>query len=125
MLLIPSAPPPPGEVLLSNAAKEAMFAQFVEQRAGRQRILHENFMSDFFLCEGLPRGVSPLPGTPIIALRGDRDPFVDQQTVTLWQSLTQGHFSVSVIPGGHFFLHSEKARSILLPLLSRVLRDTL
>ncbi|WP_442950314.1 thioesterase II family protein, partial [Paenibacillus sp. E194] len=43
---------------------------------------------------------------PIVALGGQDDEFLSEQSLTSWRSLTNSDFSSKLLPGGHFFLHS-------------------
>lgn len=44
----------------------------------------------------------PLP-CPITALRGAADPYLDDEGLAAWATLTEAQFSSSTVPGGHFF----------------------
>lgn len=119
LMLVASAPPPPGEITLDEAAISAMFGHFLGSSARAPEILRENFMADFFICRGLPRGQLPLPKTPISVFLGTSDPFVSAQSAELWRPLTAREFSVTTVPGNHFYIHRSDSRELLLQELAR------
>lgn len=62
----------------------------------------------------------PLP-CPIRVFAGAADPEVSFERSAAWRNHTAGDFSLALLPGGHFFLHSDEAQ--LLGLLNRALTD--
>lgn len=68
-----------------------------------------------------------LPGPPlssrIRAFSGTRDAGTPQETVAAWGRHTSGSFSLSLLPGGHFFI--EEARAQLLTIVAHELRRVL
>jgi medium-chain acyl-[acyl-carrier-protein] hydrolase len=63
---------------------------------------------------------SPL-NCPITAYGGLQDPEVSQEELKDWGQQTTGQFSMKMLPGDHFFLHS--AQNVLLALLARELQQ--
>jgi medium-chain acyl-[acyl-carrier-protein] hydrolase len=63
-------------------------------------------------------GGAPLP-MPIIAMGGSADPVVTRQALQGWRRHTARRFSLSLLPGGHFYLTSSQA--LFLRALSREL----
>ncbi|MER7004777.1 alpha/beta fold hydrolase [Dactylosporangium sp. NPDC000555] len=46
------------------------------------------------------------------ALGGDRDPEASAEAIRAWRAQTVGPFRCSMLPGGHFFIHSEVSRVV-------------
>lgn len=51
---------------------------------------------------------------PIQALGGDRDPEAPVDSVRAWRNQTSAEFRCSILPGGHFFIHSSAPRVLAL-----------
>lgn len=68
-------------------------------------LLSPSLRADFSVCETYEytQGIVPCP---IVALGGQDDEFLSEQSLTSWHSLTNSGFSSKLLPGGHFFLHS-------------------
>lgn len=62
----------------------------------------------------------PLP-IPISAFGGWRDPLTTRESLGAWRIHTTGYFSMRMLPGDHFFLHS--AERVLLELMVSELRQ--
>jgi medium-chain acyl-[acyl-carrier-protein] hydrolase len=83
-----------------------------------------NFMmpmlrADFELIETYIYSVGPPLDCPITALGGTQDEEVSREDLEAWREQTTAHFSLHMLPGDHFFLHS--AASLLLKILSQEL----
>jgi medium-chain acyl-[acyl-carrier-protein] hydrolase len=77
--------------------------------------------ADFTLFESYRfRPGPPLP-CPIAAFGGVSDPWVRRERMLPWGQLTDGGFSLSMLPGDHFFPSQEEA--MLLGTISSRLRD--
>jgi pyochelin biosynthetic protein PchC len=61
---------------------------------------------------------------PVVALTGDRDPYVRRSECAAWQRHTTGPFDLHVYPGAHFFL-SEHAGAIIDLIAAHVERQPL
>jgi medium-chain acyl-[acyl-carrier-protein] hydrolase len=48
-------------------------------------------------------------GCPVAAFGGSADPSVPRPGLEAWRDQTTGDFSVTILAGGHFFLHSSRA----------------
>jgi surfactin synthase thioesterase subunit len=123
VLLIVSGPPPPGEINLTESAKLAMFRHFLGARAKGDASLRDNFMADFFVCEGLPRGHLPLRRTSIAAYFGSDDSFVNKGSLELWREITEAEFSIRAVPGDHFYLQQDDSRGHLLSDLAKLVQE--
>ena len=65
--------------------------------------------ADFELCYSYEyREREPLP-CPITAFGGMADSFVSRDQLTAWREHTRSEFSVKMLPGDHFFIHSSEA----------------
>jgi pyochelin biosynthetic protein PchC len=60
--------------------------------------------SDFRLIESYAAGPDPVLRTPVRALLGDADSEVNADEAAAWAETTRGGFTLSVHPGGHFYL---------------------
>jgi surfactin synthase thioesterase subunit len=68
--------------------------------------------ADFTLCETYRyRERAPLDA-PIVAFGGQQDDTVSRSDLEAWRELTRSSFTLRMLPGGHFFVHS--AREALL-----------
>jgi surfactin synthase thioesterase subunit len=66
--------------------------------------------ADFNAYETYSHASQPAIGVPISAFAGETDLYVRPSEVAEWQQQTEGAFRMRVIPGGHFFLQSERDR---------------
>lgn len=79
--------------------------------------------ADFELCETYEYAQREPLQCPITAFGGMADAFVSLEQLTAWREHTNGAFSLRMLPGDHFFIHS--AESMLLQMLSLELRNVL
>jgi surfactin synthase thioesterase subunit len=50
------------------------------------------------------RPTGPLPvGCPVLAVRGEDDPLIDDELTAAWSAVTTDAFTFRVLPGGHFY----------------------
>ncbi|HEY0407822.1 MAG TPA: thioesterase II family protein [Pyrinomonadaceae bacterium] len=78
--------------------------------------------ADFELIETYRYSAGPPLDCPITALGGAQDEDVSRESLQAWRERTTADFSLHMLPGDHFFLHS--ASSLLLKILSQeLLRD--
>lgn len=64
--------------------------------------------ADFALCETyVYRQDVPL-SCPISAFGGSEDPLVSRDDLLAWNELTNGSFSIRLLPGGHFFVYDKQ-----------------
>ena len=61
--------------------------------------------SDLSLVRSYEYVPDPPLDCPISAFGGHEDEVVRREHLAAWQGLTQGRFSLRMIPGGHLFLH--------------------
>lgn len=79
--------------------------------------------ADFNACDQyIYQHAEPLD-CPLIAMGGYRDPLVDEQHIANWQEQTQNKFRMKMFPGGHFYLFSEEAESLVLWTLIQELKN--
>jgi surfactin synthase thioesterase subunit len=82
----------------------------VEESVGSQLfdVMSATFHADFELLDTYTfRTESPLR-CPFLVLGGRSDEIASQEQLEAWESETTGQFSVSMFPGGHFFLHEHE-----------------
>lgn len=77
--------------------------------------------ADFEICESYAYAAKPPLECPITAFGGLHDKCVTREAVEAWRDHTVGSFSVRMLRGDHFFLHSSE--STLLSILFRELCD--
>jgi surfactin synthase thioesterase subunit len=65
--------------------------------------------ADYRAAETYRYRPGPLLGCPVTALTGDADPKAAVGEVERWRERTNGAFSLSVFPGGHFFLSEHRS----------------
>ena len=75
--------------------------------------------ADFEMNETYAFSTRPPLACPITALGGLQDREVAREHLEPWRDYTTGRFSLRMLPGDHFFLHSSEA--VLLQVLSREL----
>jgi medium-chain acyl-[acyl-carrier-protein] hydrolase len=77
--------------------------------------------ADFEVCQTYIYTPGEPLGCPIAAFCGMEDEEENRERMQAWGEQTSGHFSLRMLPGGHFFLHSSE--QMLLHLLSRELEQ--
>lgn len=60
--------------------------------------------------------------TGVTAFHGAGDPVVPENDMRAWEGLTSGPFELRVVPGDHFFLHTDQSGPRLLEAFSETLR---
>jgi medium-chain acyl-[acyl-carrier-protein] hydrolase len=73
--------------------------------------------ADFTLLETYKYVPEPPLACPISAYCGTQDQEVSQEDVTGWRVQTSNTFTLKMIPGGHFFMHSQQ--DVLLKYISQ------
>jgi medium-chain acyl-[acyl-carrier-protein] hydrolase len=97
-------------------------AEVLEQPELLQLII-PTLRADFELCETYEHLTRPPLKCPITALGGLYDEDVPRERLEPWQEHTSASFSLRMLPGDHFFLHS--AESMLLQILTLELQPVL
>jgi medium-chain acyl-[acyl-carrier-protein] hydrolase len=120
---VPRAQPP------TSALSDAAFVARVRELRGLpEHVLSHPELLDVVLPAlradyEIIESYSYAPGEPmdiaIAALAGADDPFAAPAAVETWRTQTTGTFQLEVLPGGHFFVHSE--RTSVLQLIDRTL----
>ena len=77
--------------------------------------------ADFEVVETYVYSPGPALDCPITAFGGLQDQEVSREEVEAWREQTIASFSLRMLPGGHFFLHT--ARQLLLQMLSKELSN--
>jgi medium-chain acyl-[acyl-carrier-protein] hydrolase len=73
--------------------------------------LTEVLRADFRLWETYPVRERPLLACPVTALGGTADPRTDPADLAAWKQQTTGDFRLTMVDGGHFFIH-DHARQV-------------
>ncbi|MGW6739891.1 thioesterase II family protein [Streptomyces sp. NPDC055025] len=88
-----------------GAADEAVF-----DHAELLDLLIPTIRADFAMIEKYRCDRGPLLSCPVSAWCGDGDPEVPPTAMRPWADQTSGAFTLSVLPGGHFFLTENRSR---------------
>lgn len=91
--------------------------QEVLENAELMQLLLPTLRADFTVIETYAYTAEPPLDCPIAAFGGLQDREVSYDELKAWQEQTNAAFSLHMLPGNHFFLHS--AQSLLLKLLSQ------
>ncbi len=92
-----------------------------DARAMRQFL--PTFRADLTLCETYLFDQSPPLDIPIHVFGGEDDILVDEEELYHWKHHTTADFSVSLFPGGHFYLHSKSRVSLLKKIRSLLIQE--
>ncbi len=95
----------------------------VLQHADLMQLMLPALRADFALYETYVYTPEPPLECPISAYGGTEDDEYTEAEIRAWQEVTSGDFSLKILPGDHFFVHS--ARPQLLQALSEELRKIL
>lgn len=79
--------------------------------------------ADFSVCDTYEYREEPPLDCPITAFGGLQDAGVPRRNLEAWREQTSGAFTLRMLPGDHFFLHSDE--SLLLRLLATELHQLL
>jgi medium-chain acyl-[acyl-carrier-protein] hydrolase len=77
--------------------------------------------ADLALCESYIYVSEPPLDCPISVFGGEQDSLVSAQELGAWRDQTSDSFTLNMLPGDHFFLHSQQ--DSLLRMLSQELRS--
>lgn len=127
------APQSPHRDLLISALPDPEFKEALRRIDGTPELVLQNdelmqlmlptLRADFALCETYTYSAAPPLDCPIDAFCGINDSRLDKESMATWGNQTTGEFSLRMLPGNHFFLHS--AQKSLLEHVSNDLRAIL
>ena len=109
---------PPEEKCYHKLPEDELKERLLEIEGTPREVLeHEELMAlmlpliraDFELNETYRATDRPPLDLPIDTFGGLTDPEVEKEDLEAWAELTRGAFRLRMFPGGHFFLHAEKA----------------
>lgn len=86
----------------------------VLRNAELRELLLPTIRADFNACDRYIYRHAPPLDCPLIAMGGYRDPLVKERDIADWKDQTQNEFRVKMFPGGHFYLFSDDAESLVL-----------
>jgi surfactin synthase thioesterase subunit len=66
--------------------------------------------NDFHLIESYRHRPKPRLTTPVTAIIGDADPHVNHAQARRWAEVTDGRFTLTALPGDHFYLVPQQAK---------------
>jgi medium-chain acyl-[acyl-carrier-protein] hydrolase len=99
------------EVRRLNGIPEAILAE-----PGLIELILPALAADFAVVETFTYAAAPPLPLGISAFGGDLDPTTAVAQLAAWEEQTRGPFSMRMLPGDHFFIHSQ--RDALLPALA-------
>lgn len=95
----------------------------VRQHAELMQLMLPMLRADFALCETYVYSADDPLSCPITAFGGEQDTHVSLASLSAWREQTQGSFTLNILPGNHFFLHSQQ--QLLLQAISQDLATLL
>ena len=111
--------------------EDAKFIEELRRLNGTPRVMLENpelmelmgptLRADFQICQTYVYTDSPPLRCPIAVFGGLQDEDITRENLQPWQNHTSGSFTLRLLPGDHFFLHSSEA--ILLRLIAKELQQ--
>jgi medium-chain acyl-[acyl-carrier-protein] hydrolase len=123
------APRLAGERVTTYDLPEPQFVEDIRRLGGTPTEVLENeellrlmlplLRADFAIVQTYSYAEGPLLNCPLTAFVGSQDEDVKRENVAPWGEHTTASFSMHVLPGGHFFLHS--SRCALLEIVAREL----
>lgn len=77
------------------------------------RLLLPMLRADFGMVDDYrPAPAAPTLSCPVLAVHGRDDPSTSVARMQAWATTTHAQFRLQEFPGGHFFLHDERARLV-------------
>ena len=95
----------------------------VRQHVELMQLMLPTLRADFALCETYIYSYDAPLSCPITAFGGELDTHVSLASLPAWREQTQGSFMLNILPGNHFFLHSQQ--QLLLQAISQDLATLL
>jgi len=95
----------------------------VRQHAELMQLMLPMLRADFALCETYVYSADDPLSCPITAFGGEQDSHVSLASLLAWREQTRGSFMLNILPGNHFFLHSQQ--QLLLQAISQDLATLL
>ncbi|MBA3805834.1 MAG: thioesterase, partial [Acidobacteria bacterium] len=92
----------------------------VLEHAELMELLLPILRADFSICDTYKHAEEPPLNCPITVFGGLEDSFIPRPRLEAWRVQTAAAFTLRMLPGDHFFLHSQK--SLLLRLLAAELQ---
>jgi len=80
----------------------------VRQHAELMQLMLPTLRADFALCETYVYSADDPLSCPITAFGGEQDSRVSLASLSAWRDQTRGSFMLNILPGNHFFLHSQQ-----------------
>jgi surfactin synthase thioesterase subunit len=122
-LFVPSALAPnvlrhfrPDAEMSPDQLLDSVFTNGAARRLMRAR---GHFVADVKLAVAMNPPADRVLEIPIAAFGGERDPFSRTQAIEGWRAHTTGAFSLTVLPGDHFYLADEALRRVFVAELRR------
>jgi surfactin synthase thioesterase subunit len=120
-LIVSGCPAPhlPGETNEDSSLPDEEFVARIRGMGGTPSVVFDDpelrelllpaMRADFTLVDHYVYTDEDPLGCDIVACAGDADPEALPDRVTPWEQHTTGRFSMHVLPGNHFFVHSEQS----------------
>jgi surfactin synthase thioesterase subunit/acyl transferase domain-containing protein len=105
---------------MSESALDTTFAAIFGARAREAQSLKQDFSADMQLWRAMPpdTGLPSSVAVPITAFVGREDQVASEASMRDWSERTTSNFSLTVLPGNHFYLSQEPAQRLLIGALA-------
>jgi NADPH:quinone reductase-like Zn-dependent oxidoreductase/surfactin synthase thioesterase subunit/acyl carrier protein/NADP-dependent 3-hydroxy acid dehydrogenase YdfG len=124
-ILVVSAPVLPAAIERARSADglAELYDTVLGNRASVGESSRSDFAADFAVWASMPAEHAEPVDVPIVAFAGREDHFVSEEAVSSWQRATTAGFSLTELPGDHFYITEEAARRAMLEVLQQKLGD--
>lgn len=123
LVLSAAATPAALERARSTEGLSELFSRVGGDRLRGLKSLRADFEADFALWWALPAADGAPVAVEILAFAGRDDVVAGAQAMRAWQQATTAGFSLSELPGGHFYIIAEAGRAAMLDALGEKLRQ--
>jgi surfactin synthase thioesterase subunit len=123
LVLSAAATPPALERARSAEGLSELFSRVGGERLRALKSLRADFEADFALWWALPATEGAPVDVEILAFAGRDDAVAGAQAMRVWEQATTAEFSLSELPGGHFYIIAEAGRVAMLDALAQKLRQ--
>lgn len=106
------------EELLAMLASNERLSDAVLRDVSLRQMALNSLRADFLLSAAFEAQARPMP-VPLTAFFGRADPQTTPTSMQSWRVFTSDRFELHALPGGHFFLHEQRAT--LLAIIGRAL----
>src|SRR5207249_732249 len=98
----------PDPALIDVLSRLGGTPQAILQHTELMKVMLPILRADLTLCETYVYTPEPPLNCPIAVFGGEQDSMVSTQELQKWHDQTQSAFTLHMLPGDHFFLHSQQ-----------------